>query len=114
MGLSRESEVKEKPVAVDFKNLRVLVIDDNTTNRLILRETLSSWEAEVTLAENGAKGLEALSLAEQAGKPFHLVLLDGRSHCSSNADTIAAHDDRFLVSRFVKKDRSKGVAVFGT
>ena len=39
---------------VDIKGLKVLVVDDNATNRLILKETLSGWGAFVSEAEDGA------------------------------------------------------------
>ncbi len=64
--------------AADLQDLRVLVVDDNATNRLILREIMTNWGARVVEAENGIQGLAALKQAQDAGQPFQLVLLDGR------------------------------------
>jgi two-component system sensor histidine kinase/response regulator len=64
--------------SVDLQDLRVLVVDDNATNRLILREILTAWGARVAEAENGIEGLAALKQAQDAGQPYQLVLLDGR------------------------------------
>ena len=61
-----------RPV-VDLQGLPVLVIDDNATNRLVLREMLTNWGFEVTEAEDGPAGLREL---ERASFPFRLVLLD--------------------------------------
>jgi two-component system, sensor histidine kinase and response regulator len=58
--------------------IRVLIVDDNDANRLILREMLSSRGAEVTEAADGPHGLDELELAARDGKPYRLVLLDCR------------------------------------
>ena len=62
----------------DLQDVKTLVIDDNTTNRLILREMLSRWGAVVTEAEGGEEGLSELRRAQHAGVPYALVLLDCR------------------------------------
>jgi two-component system, sensor histidine kinase and response regulator len=56
--------------------LSVLVVDDNATNRLILREMLTNWGMRPTVVEAGREALVALERARQAGSPFALVLLD--------------------------------------
>jgi len=58
--------------------LPVLVVDDNATNRRILGQTLSNWQAEPTLAENGEAALAALRRGRDSGQPFFLVLSDTR------------------------------------
>ncbi|MBI3600019.1 MAG: response regulator, partial [Nitrospinae bacterium] len=63
---------------VDIKGLKVLVIDDNATNRTILREMLTEWGAVVTEAEDGMKGLSELKIARDAGNPYKFLLLDCR------------------------------------
>jgi PAS domain S-box-containing protein len=62
----------------DLKDVKTLIIDDNATNRLILREMLSRWGAVVTEAEGGEQGLSELAQAKQADVPYSLVLLDSR------------------------------------
>src|SRR6266498_2491049 len=59
---------------MDLKDVKTLIIDDNTTNRLILREMLSRWGAVVTEAEGGEEGLSELLRAQQAAVPYALVL----------------------------------------
>ena len=63
---------------ISLQGLRALVVDDNATNRLILREMLTAWGAVVTEAAGGENGLATLERARNAGTPFHLVLLDCR------------------------------------
>jgi two-component system, sensor histidine kinase and response regulator len=60
----------------ELGSLRVLVVDDNATNRLILRQQLRSWGMEPAEAANGLAALEALRGAAGAGQAFDLVILD--------------------------------------
>lgn len=59
-----------------LRGLRVLVVDDNATNRRILREMLSQWRMRPTLASGGREALAELEKAARAGRPYPLVLLD--------------------------------------
>jgi CheY-like chemotaxis protein len=59
-----------------LQNVRVLVVDDNATNREILQQQLGSWGLAVTLAASGAEALTLLHQAVQAGQPYALALLD--------------------------------------
>jgi len=56
--------------------LRVLIVDDNRTNRQILEATLRSCQAIPTSVVSGEEALAALGAAEQAGRPFQVMLLD--------------------------------------
>jgi CheY-like chemotaxis protein len=58
--------------------MRVLVIDDNVTNRLILRETLATYGAQVTEAQDGLAGLMEFKWAQEQGTGFDLILTDYR------------------------------------
>ncbi len=51
---------------------RVLVVDDNTSNRIILQKTISQWGIQIVQASNG---IEALERIREAGR-FDLVLTD--------------------------------------
>ncbi|MEK6597208.1 MAG: response regulator, partial [Gemmatimonadota bacterium] len=63
---------------VQLRGLRTLVVDDNDTNRLILRELLSAWKAVVTEATTGEAALAELRRAHESAAPYELVLLDCR------------------------------------
>jgi len=63
-------------VAPDLEGLRVLVADDNATNRRILQETLAAWKTRPTMAEDGPAALAALEAAAREGDPYRLLLLD--------------------------------------
>jgi CheY-like chemotaxis protein len=57
---------------------RVLVVDDNATNRRIIREMLGSEHAIVDEAPGADAALEALRQAKVQEKPYGLVILDGQ------------------------------------
>jgi two-component system, sensor histidine kinase and response regulator len=68
----------KSPVA-DLESLRelpVLVVDDNLTNRRILEGMLRRWGAKPVLANGAFEAMEALERAQQAGERFKLILLD--------------------------------------
>jgi CheY-like chemotaxis protein len=60
----------------DLFDLRVLVVDDNATNRQILRHQLFAWKMQKGSAANGYEALELLRAAAAEGRPFDLALLD--------------------------------------
>ncbi|WP_134764493.1 hybrid sensor histidine kinase/response regulator [Nocardioides sp. 1609] len=64
--------VRESAVA----GLRVLVVDDNATNRFILGEQLSGWAVDVTAVESAYEALVELDTSVRRGAPYDVVLLD--------------------------------------
>jgi signal transduction histidine kinase/FixJ family two-component response regulator len=54
-----------------FPDARVLVVEDNAMNQLLIKFTFQSWKVNYELADNGSKAIEWLQRAT-----FHLVLLD--------------------------------------
>ena len=59
-----------------LRDVPVLVVDDNATNRQILERTLARWGMRPALADRVEAALGALRQAKAAGKPFTLVLTD--------------------------------------
>ena len=55
---------------------RVLVVDDNTTNRQILRHQLLSWNMHPESAAGGEQALSMMREAASTSKPYALALLD--------------------------------------
>jgi PAS domain S-box-containing protein len=70
----RPADERVKPI--DIKDCRVLVVDDNATNRQIFQGMLKSWGVKVTSVERGDDALEALRQAVSEGEPYVLALLD--------------------------------------
>jgi two-component system, sensor histidine kinase and response regulator len=61
-----------------LRDMRVLVVDDNATNRQILVKLLDSWRMVTTVAENAAKAMVTLSEAKGIGRTYPLILLDAQ------------------------------------
>ena len=61
---------------VDLAALRVLVVDDNATNREILRRRLEAWGMRGFVATDGTGALNDLRRAAAAGRPYGLALVD--------------------------------------
>ena len=73
--------IAEKRDPVDLEALRdlpVLVVDDNATNRRILEEILRGWQMKPAMAEGGKQALELLAQAQARGFPFRMILLDAQ------------------------------------
>ena len=68
-----------KPAAprdVDFSKLHVVVVDDNATNRRILKETLEGWKTKVRTAANGREAIAAVREVVQTGVTTPLLVSD--------------------------------------
>jgi two-component system sensor histidine kinase/response regulator len=78
LGIADPKEIKIGTIAPPevLRGVRVLVVDDNKTNRRILEGMLTRWEMKSTLVEDGEAALEQLSAAREAGAPFGLILTD--------------------------------------
>jgi PAS domain S-box-containing protein len=59
-----------------LRGMRALIVDDNTTNRLFLREQLRVWGVEADEAPDGPTALERLRAAAAAGSVHQVGLLD--------------------------------------
>src|SRR5207244_1667506 len=64
--------------AVSLGGRRVLVVDDNETNRRILRDMLGAEGVAVHEAARADAGMAALRRAAAAGTPFDLAILDAQ------------------------------------
>ncbi len=59
-----------------LKGYKVLVVDDNATNRAIVTNQTRTWGMESESAPTGADGLRVLEEALREGSPFDFVVLD--------------------------------------
>lgn len=66
------------PIApANLEDMCVLVVDDNATNRRILRDMLIKWRMKPTVVEGGWEALQALQQAADANRSYPLILVDG-------------------------------------
>ena len=64
--------------ALFLKNMRVLIVDDNVTNREIALELTQRWGMLPTAVEGGQQAIDELARAKKADEPYELLLLDVR------------------------------------
>jgi CheY-like chemotaxis protein len=62
----------------DLTGVRVLIVDDNPTNRLVLQEMTSSWRLEPSETKNEKEAFGKLEEAYDAGRPYQILLLDSQ------------------------------------
>ena len=60
----------------DLSAVHALIVDDNATNRRVLKEMITTWGCTAALTEGAAEALVALNDAADAGRRFDVVLLD--------------------------------------
>jgi len=73
--LAREPVTAASP-ATRLAGRRVLIVDDNQTNRLILIDQLGAWGMLPDAVEDGASALDRLAEAAAAGTAYDVAVLD--------------------------------------
>ena len=74
--------------------LRVLVVDDNATNRRIIQEMLASWHMHAIAVSDAASALAQLRESVNSGRPFHVVI----------SDCQMPDVDGFMMARRIRQD----------
>jgi PAS domain S-box-containing protein len=82
--------------ATHLEGRRVLVVDDNATNRLILDEQLSAWQMRAAVVASADEALAVLREAAGSGEPFEVALLD----------LVMPGTDGLALARQVRADRA--------
>jgi two-component system sensor histidine kinase/response regulator len=83
-------------VSPHLHNMRVLIVDDNATNRRILEKMLTNWEMRAACAEGAGQAMTMLREAREKGDPFGLVITDGHM----------PDVDGFTLAEWIKQDPS--------
>jgi signal transduction histidine kinase/CheY-like chemotaxis protein len=77
LGIQEKSTLSPAPIGQEqLRELHVLIVDDNYTNRRILQSMLEGWGMRPTAVEGGRAALQALEVAKSTGDLFPLILLD--------------------------------------
>ncbi|MBV1928830.1 MAG: response regulator, partial [Gammaproteobacteria bacterium] len=67
---------RKRTELIDFSTQRILVVDNNITNRQLLHELLNSWQINHEKVSNGPRALQALYHGIEHQDPYTVVLLD--------------------------------------
>jgi PAS domain S-box-containing protein len=78
----------------NLEGLRVLIVDDNATNRQIFVHQTASWGMTATEADSGAQALEILRAAAEKQEFFDVAILD----------LMMPEMDGFELARLIKSD----------
>ena len=78
VALEKQHEGREAKTVVPeaIKGKRILIVDDNATNRYVLQEQLKSWNCQYGEASDGMRALEELRLALDSKDPYEIAILD--------------------------------------
>jgi CheY-like chemotaxis protein len=77
--LGNASTLGARPASLDpamLDDVRVLVVDDNATNRQILEAILGHWRMKSTSAAGAEDAIRLLREAKSAGMPFGVMVVD--------------------------------------
>ncbi len=78
-----------------LEKCRVLVVDDNETNRMVIQSYLKAWQLTVDCVSNGESAREAMHAAVRAGRPYRLVLLDYVMPDTDGGELVASLQDLY-------------------
>ena len=77
--LQGASASRQAPIGLEkLRDVSVLIVDDNATNRRILKEILAGWGMSTVEADSGRSALALLKQAAGENRGFSLVLLDAQ------------------------------------
>ena len=71
-----QDAIAPAPRKAELQNVRVLIVDDNETNRSILHHLFESWGMKERVASNAEEAIEIMRAQAARGKPFDLAILD--------------------------------------
>ncbi len=80
----------------DVTSMRILIVDDNDTNRLVLKKQLEALHVDQDEAPDGDTALSKLKNAAEEGNPFDIAILDHQMPEMDGAE----------LGRLIKKDKT--------
>ena len=99
MNLATQAAAAGQPRLIEpaqLADMRVLVVDDNATNRRVLSGMLAGWDMTPTAVGSGREALREMEAAKKKGQAYPLVLLDGQM----------PEMDGFVLAENIQKDPS--------
>jgi two-component system, sensor histidine kinase and response regulator len=103
-GIPTQQPVPCLPVDSEaLRNMSVLVVDDNATNRRILQEMLAGWGLVPVTADSGSRAWEMARDAYEKHDPFPLIISDVQMPGVSGMDLVRLmkHDPQLEKTNFI-------------
>lgn len=72
---STQKKAEDLPLLA-FRNLRLLIVDDNESSRHSLYKLLRSWDCDVQVMDRGSSALMTLNRAVDERHPFDVIMID--------------------------------------
>ncbi len=82
--------LRSAPPRTALQGVRILVVDDNRTNRIVVEQNLRVWGARPESFESGVEALAAMTRAVASGDPYRLAILDHQMPEMDGADVARA------------------------
>jgi PAS domain S-box-containing protein len=86
---------RHEPVVPHLQGLRVLVVDDNATNRRLLHDLLKGWGMKPTVARSAAEAMAIMRRTRATEGCFSLIILDA----------MMPEMDGFEMARWIKGEK---------
>ncbi|MFU8847426.1 MAG: response regulator [Opitutales bacterium] len=109
------------PFNPELAGMRVLIVDDNKTNREVYSQMCAGWGYRSAVVEGGARALAEMEKAVQDNDPFELVILDQQMPGMSGLDLASLIHSRssfksvkqILLSSSLDRDEADRAAEIG-
>ncbi len=75
-GVQPPEKIPVLPHRASLEGTHALIVDDNTTNRLLVSSLLTQWGCTYEEAEGGPEALQSLENSVRTQRPFQILLLD--------------------------------------
>jgi PAS domain S-box-containing protein len=76
LGVARDAAKARPAPPMELRGQRIMIVDDNMTNRKVLMGQLSLCGMEAVCASSADEALSLMRIAASAGRPFEVALLD--------------------------------------
>ena len=76
LNLATATTPKPLPALADLHEQKILVVDNNLTNRSLLGQLMTNWQVEHSLAKTGEEALQILRTGAAEGQPYSIAILN--------------------------------------
>jgi len=103
LGVSQETSKVRPAPPIELKGQRILVVDDNATNRKVIMGQLSLCRMDAVCVSSADEALSVMRQAAMAGRPFEVALLDHQmpGYDGAKLGKVIVGDDNLKSTRLI-------------